>query len=266
MECKNTQNLLIDFIEGNIPVDIKVQVEEHLLTCKTCRIEHKQTRQLLDDMQIFEDEQPEEKLKVDFYTMLEKEKEQLHSVSKNSYSLPKHSKFNWSYIKYAAGVIILLSVGFYFGQNLQLRSQQNSEIAALRSEIQTIQQNASMVSLSQPTASQRLKAINIISDQANSNEKTINVLLNTFKDDDNINVRIAAANALSRYSNNEYVRDIFIDILDKEKDPALQITLINLLTQMQESRAKKTFEKILNDANTYPVVKEQVQQGLKVFV
>lgn len=266
MECKNTQNLLIDFIEGNIPEDIKVQVEEHLLTCKTCRIEHKQTRQLLDDMQIFEDEQPEEKLKVDFYTMLEKEKEQLHTVSTKSYSLPKHSKLNWSYLKYTASVIILLSIGFYFGQNLQIRSQQNSEIAALRSELQIIQQNASMVSLSQPTASQRLKAVNLINDQVESNQKTINTLINTFKNDDNINVRMAAANALSRYSDNEDVRNIFISVLDKEADPALQITLINLLTQMQETRAKKTFEKILNDENTIEVVKEQIQQGLKVFV
>ncbi len=33
MECKNVQNILIDFIEGNISADIKVQIEEHLLTC-----------------------------------------------------------------------------------------------------------------------------------------------------------------------------------------------------------------------------------------
>ena len=55
-------------------------------------------------------------------------------------------------------------------------------------------------------------------------------------------------------------------MLDKEEDPALQITLINLLTQMQEEKAKKIFEKILRNENTYPVVREQVQQGLKVFI
>ncbi len=123
-----------------------------------------------------------------------------------------------------------------------------------------------MASLSQPTASQRLKAINLINDQVESDQKTINILINTFKNDDNINVRMAAANALSRYSESEDVRNIFMSVLDKEGDPALQITLINLLTQMQEARAKKTFEKILDDENTIEVVKEQIQQGLKVFV
>ena len=265
MECKNIQNLLIDFIEEKIPEDIKVQIEEHLLTCKSCRTEHKQTRQLLDDMHVFEDEQPVEQLKVDFYTMLEKEKEQLNNISQNSNS-PNQNRLNWNYLKYAASVIVLLGIGFFLGQNLQIRSQQSSEIAALRSELYSMQQTATMASLSQPTASQRLKAINIINEQVKSDEKTINILINTFKNDDNINVRMAAANALIKYSESEEVRDVFIDILEKEKDPALQITLINLLTQMQDVRAKKTFEKILNSDNTIPVVKEQIQEGLKVFI
>lgn len=266
MECKNIQNSLIDFIEGNIPEDIKVQIEEHLLKCNTCRTEHKQTRQLLDDMQVFEEKQPDEQLKVDFYTMLENEKEQLQSDSiKNNYLL-NQNKFTWNYLKYAASAIILLGIGFYLGQNLQVKSQQNLEIATLRSELYMIQQTASMASLSHPTASQRLKAVNIINEQVKSDEKTINTLINTFKNDDNTNVRMAAANALAKYSKSEDVRDVFIDVLEKEQDPALQITLINLLTQMQEIRAKKTFEKILNNNNTIPVVKEQIQEGLKVFI
>jgi len=266
MECKNIQNLLIDFIEEKIPEDIKVQIEEHLLTCKTCRTEHKQTRQLLDNMHVFEDMQPDEQLKVDFYTMLEKEKEQINNVSSCNSDSQNQNKFSWNYVKYAASVIILLSLGFFLGHNLQIRNQQSSEIAALRSELYSMQQTATMASLSHPTASQRLKAVNIINEQVEFDQKTINTLINTFKSDDNINVRMAAANALAKYSQYEDVRDEFINVLEKEEDPALQITLINLLTQMQEARAKKTFEKILNNNNTIPVVREQVQQGLKVFI
>ncbi|MBU8892248.1 MAG: HEAT repeat domain-containing protein [Bacteroidales bacterium] len=266
MECKNIQNVLIDFIEENISADIKIQIEEHLLTCKTCRTEHKQTRQLLDDMQIFEDEQPDEQLKVDFYTMLEVEKEQLNTSLKNIKSSANQNKDYRNYLKYAASIIVLLSLGFFLGQSLQIKSYQSAEIAALRSEIYSIQQTATMASLRQPTASQRLNAVNVINEQLRSDDKTINTLVNTFRSDDNINVRMAAANALVKYSESEEIRDAFIEVLEKEEDPALQITLINLLTQMQESRAKKIFQEILNNDNTIPVVKEQVQEGLKVFI
>jgi len=266
MECKNIQNLLIDFIEETISNDIKIQVEEHLLTCKTCRIEHKQTRELLNGMHIFEDVKPDNQLSVDFYTMLEQEKEQLTRNVKKDQTSFNQDKHYLKYFKYAASIIVLLSVGFFLGQNLQIRNQQNSEIAALRSELYSMQQTASMASLSHPTASQRLNAINMIDEQVESDEKTINTLINTFKGDDNINVRMAAANALVKYSKNEEIRDVFIDVLDEEEDPALQITLINLLTQMQEARAQEIFEKILKNQNTIPVVKEQAQEGLKVFI
>ncbi|MBI9055344.1 MAG: HEAT repeat domain-containing protein [Bacteroidales bacterium] len=264
MECKNIQHTLIDFIERNISEDIKVQIEEHLLTCKTCRTEHKQLVLLLNDMNDIEDEKPAENLKLDFYSMLENEKLNIQSTPKteNLYIV----KYSWKYIKYAATIIIILGIGFVLGQNFQLKNQNNSEIAYLKSELFTMQQTSTMASLMTPTASQRLNAINIIEKQVKSDEKTINTLINTFENDDNINVRIAAANALVKYSESENIRNSFIEILETEKDPALQITLINLLTQMQDERAKKTFKKILNNENTIPVVREQVQEGLKVFI
>lgn len=264
MECRNIQHTLIDFIEGNISEDIKVQIEEHLLICKTCRTEHKQVRELLEEIHLQEDQQPDEKLKVNFYSMLEEEKEKLGTeiIPFNS----NHKSYNWNIYKYAATAIIILGIGFILGQNLQLNSKQNSEIAALRSKLYSMQQTATLTSLSQPTASQRLNAINIINDQVKSDEKTINLLINTFKTDDNTNVRMAAANALAKYSESEDIREVFIDVLETEKDPALQITLINLLTQMQEKKAMKAFKKILKDENSLPVVKQQVEEGLKVFI
>ncbi len=152
------------------------------------------------------------------------------------------------------------------GRNTQIQSKQNAEIASLRYELQTIQQTATLASLRQPTASQRLKAVNAISELVELDIKTIALLINTFKSDDNINVRMAAANSLSKYSQSPEVRDAFIEVLEKEEDAAMQITLINLLTQMQEARAKKAFEKILNNENSIPVVKEQAKEGLKVFI
>ena len=265
MECINIQHTIIDFIEGNISQDIKVQIEEHLLNCESCRNHHKQTRMLLDELHVIEDEAPEDDLKLSFYSMLEDEKEKIqHDNEQRPLLINKHKGLQ--VFKYAAAIIILLGIGFLVGQNMQIQNYQSSEIASLRAELSNMQQTATMASLSQPTTSQRLKAINIINEQLKSDEKTINILINTFKSDENINVRMAAANALANYPEVEDVRTAFIESLENESDPALQITLINLLTQIQDSRAKKAFEKILENENTIPVVKEQATEGLKVFI
>lgn len=265
MECKNIQNLLIDFIEGNIQANIKAEIEEHLLSCKNCRTEHRQLQEILMDMNELEDENPGEQLKMDFYSMLENEKELNKKENKEVY-LVKKTSFNWNYFKYAASIIVLLGIGFILGTRTRINTERDMEIAQLRSELNSIQHTATLASLSQPTASQRLNAINIINNQLKPDEKTITVLLNTFRYDENTNVRMAAAQALAKYPENNDIKEAYLEVLENDENPALQITLINLLTQFQEARAKKAFEKIIQNENTMPVVKQQAEQGLKVFI
>ena len=266
MECRNIQNLMIDFIDGNIFGDRKEQIEEHLLVCKKCRDEHMKVKQLQDDLKLIEDEVPREEMKSNFYSMLEQEKKQLNEnkISREKYHETKHLGRN--FMKYAAITIALLSIGFLLGQQMQLRNTNQEEIALLKQELNEMQQNFSMASLTNSTASQRLKAVNTISDQIKPDDKMIYTLINTLKNDENVNVKMAAANALAKYPENKKVRDVLIESLQNEEDPALQITLIGILTQIQDKRAKNAFQNILQNDNTIPVVKQQAEEGLKVFI
>ncbi len=266
MECRNIQNLMIDFIDGNISGDMKEQIEKHLLVCKTCRDEHMKIKHLQDDLKLIEDEVPSEKMKSNFYAMLEQEKKQLkrNKISKEEHRETKHLGRN--FMKYAATTIILVSIGFLLGQQMQLRNSNQEEIALLRQELNEMQQNFSMASLTNSTASQRLKAVNTISDQIKPDDKMINTLISTLMNDENVNVKMAAANALAKYPENKKVRDVLIESLQNEEDPALQITLIGILTQIQDKRAKNAFQNILQNDHTIPVVKQQAEEGLKVFI
>ncbi len=266
MECRNIQNLMIDFIDGNISGDMKEQIEKHLLVCKTCRDEHMKIKQLQDDLKLIEDEVPSEKMKSNFYAMLEQEKKQLkrNKISKEEHRETKHLVRN--FMKYAATTIILVSIGFLLGQQMQLRNSNQEEMALLRQELNEMQQNFSMASLTNSTASQRLKAVNTISDQIKPDDKMINTLISTLMNDENVNVKMAAANALAKYPENKKVRDVLIESLQNEEDPALQITLIGILTQIQDKRAKNAFQNILQNDHTIPVVKQQAEEGLKVFI
>ncbi|MFP4025500.1 MAG: HEAT repeat domain-containing protein [Thiohalospira sp.] len=265
MECKNIQNLMIDFIDRNISGDKKDAIEKHLLECEACRNEHKQMLQMFNDLNIVKDEKPDNHLKSDFYAMLENEKKQLVKIPTVNLT-NKNSQMNWSFIKYAATTIILIGIGFLLGQQMQVRNNNQAEIAMLRKELYEMQQNLSMASLTHSTASQRLKAVNTISEQLAPDNKMIDVLINALNNDDNINVKMAAANALSKYPENQEVRNELIESLENEEEPALQITLISILTQIQDKKAKKAFQNILQNENTIPVVKQQAEEGLKVFI
>ena len=80
--------------------------------------------------------------------------------------------------------------------------------------------------------------------------------------DKNTNVRLAAAETLSKFSSEEIVRDALIKSLETDKNTSVQIELIEILAKIQEKRAIKPMEKMLNSEETPLYVKQQLQLNL----
>jgi len=74
-------------------------------------------------------------------------------------------------------------------------------------------------------------------------------------DDANANVKIATIDALLKYPTNENIRISLIKALEKEKTPLVQIKIIKSLSFLKENRAQKPLENIINNKQTYPIVK-----------
>lgn len=264
LKCTDIRSLQVDFIDNTISDKLKIQVEKHLETCAACQDEFIQTGELIELMKKEEDQLPSSNLSKNFYDLLEDEK-----IKQNQNIHIKESSktsFKISTLKYAAQIIVLLGIGYLIGNTITLKNSKPSEIAMLKEEIKLIQNNLSLSSLSQPTANQRLNAIQNINNSSELDADIANVLINTLNHDENVNVRMAAAYALAKYSVNETVKNALINSLDQQKDPLLQITLIGILTDIQDSRAKQPFEKILNNENTPAYVKDQAKQAMKVFI
>ena len=264
MDCQKIENILIDYIDGILDLDMQQKVEEHLTACKSCRQVFEQNKQLISDMENIRDEIPDISLKDDFYAMLKKEKTILKK--EDSKVVPMRTNVVWIAMKYAAAILVIFSVGMFLGRNLQWKSQANIKVAELRQEVYTMQQNYSLASLSQSTASQRIKAIDIIDDMLQPDETVITALIHTLNHDDNTNVKMAAVSALSRYPENTQVKDAFVEALKNQNDPIIQITLINVLIQIQDDRAKDILKQLIADEDVIPTVKEQAEVGLKVFI
>lgn len=86
-------------------------------------------------------------------------------------------------------------------------------------------------------------------------QEIIKVLIKTLLEDKSNNVKIATIDALLKFPQNEEIRKCFIEAIDKEKQPLVQIKLINSLSILREQRAKKPLEKIINNKETFPIVK-----------
>jgi HEAT repeat protein len=115
------------------------------------------------------------------------------------------------------------------------------------------------------SASQRIKAVSYAEAIPNPDKKVIDVLVNTLNHDKSVNVRLAALYSLGSWSDNQTVRDSLVTSLTGQKEPLIQVMLINLLAAKKESRAIAPIKDILSNSNTLPEVKEVAQRILKTL-
>jgi len=266
MNCKYIQDLLIEYLENNLNQEQANEVENHLISCENCRNEYQLAKQFLHTINDIEDEQPSANLSMNFNQLLEEEKENQPQESiQFTDQKENHYKFG-EFLKYAAAILIIFGVGFLLGKNSPSTNDQSMMIASLQSDLNNMKQNLTMATLKQPTSSQRLKAVNILEKQDVADDKVLSVLVQTLQSDANVNVRMAAANALTKFAQHPLVRNAYLEALKNQKEPSIQITLINILIDIQENRAKILLEEIMKEDDNLPVVKEMAKEGIKVFV
>jgi hypothetical protein len=82
--------------------------------------------------------------------------------------------------------------------------------------------------------SERLTAASQIEEITSTDNDIVDVLAKTMNSDPNTNVRLAALDALSKFYREPYVKKKLLSSLQQQKDPMVQIALIELLTKMKE--------------------------------
>lgn len=107
------------------------------------------------------------------------------------------------------------------------------------------------------SASTRLAAILKIQKSNNISYDVIDKMAATLNHDSNSNVRLAALNLMSKYAQDSYVNNAFMLSLSNQKDPLLQLGLMELLRQTDNPKLDDKLYALANDPNTLSEVKDQ---------
>ncbi|RYU93345.1 HEAT repeat domain-containing protein [Emticicia agri] len=161
-------------------------------------------------------------------------------------------------LRIAAGLALLIG-GFAVGYAYNNRG---GEITIIESKPETVmKQSLQFEQVSLKSASERIEAVNQSLKLKALDQDLTQLLINTLNFDDNVNVRLAAAQALARFEDEPLVREGLIQSLKIQTDPNIQITLIELLVMMKEKRASQTLEQLSQDGNVMDVVRMKAQEG-----
>lgn len=265
MKCEEVDKLMLDYLDNNLDENLTGEIEKHLEKCERCIDELKDSQQVLSLITEDEMEKPDDSLRINFYHMLHSE---IKKNSEGSIFIPQRKISAGSFLlryKVAAGFALLICgtfIGIFLHASLINNSQ---ELRQLQAEVSALKEASVLTMLRQESSSDRIQAVNLIEELDEPDEKVIEVLIRTLNHDKNVNVRMAAAYALSKY-NQSSVNDSLVKSLSLQENPILQITLINILVERREKRALQPIRKIIEDKNTIQEVKNIAESGMKVLI
>ncbi len=272
MDCKKINNLLVDFADKKLDATQTKMVQTHLEDCKNCRQEIEELAIVMNEINTTPEQEPSEKMRTNFMSMIEEEKLKAIAIEakpiKASNAQNQHARFRFINPMYqvAAGFAILIS-GLLMGLLINKNNGTNTtDLIALQNEVSYMKQVVMLSKLDQASPSSRIQAVNYVDELSSPDPKIIDALINTMNTDENSNVRLAATTALARFTNNQTVREALINSLAIQEDPMVQITLINIMIGLNETKANPYIERIANNSNTNKSVKSIAQKGLEILI
>lgn len=173
---------------------------------------------------------------------------------------PRSNYTTWI-TRIAAGFLLLI-IGGFAGLMIGQRGVDTTDVADLRQDINEMKQIVALSQLRKESASDRIMATYEFKKLDSANDEILDALIYTFNNDENANVKNAAAEALFKFGNHDKVRKAFINGLTKQTDPVLQIKLIDMLVGLDEKRALPKLQEVMQGDSQMKVVKQKAAQGM----
>lgn len=268
MKCEEVENLIVDYIDEKLDKAKVAEIEKHLTGCEYCLDMFKDTQNILLLMAEKKTHKPDDSMRINFYHMLHKEISAQKQADPVTISGNRSSLFFRTAYGVAAGIALLtggIILGLIFSNGITGKHK-SDEISRLTNEVNELRKTAMYSLLKDESSSSRIQAVNFISEIPEPDLRMVNALIHTLNNDENVNVRLTAAFALSKYGSVQAVRDSLVSSLTRQSDPILQVNLINILVDLKEKKAFLPIQEIMSDEKTMDVVKSVAQSGIRMLI
>jgi anti-sigma-K factor RskA len=253
MEKERLEALLIEYIDDTLAEADRKAVEQLLASNEEAKKLYEQLQRVLTSINYSTELEPSASLKESFNQLLERE------IAANKKS--KVVFFTPSFYKVAAAAVLLVvggGIGYWVNKSLE-REQELAEIKRALEENKTMMM--ALLSNDQ-SASQRMTGVTVAYQMPKADDEIIATLAKVMNEDPNTNVRMAALEALSKFHQEPAVRKVLIKSLGTQKDPVVQIALIQIMVTMKEKGVVIELERMTEDASTMKAVKDAAYSGL----
>lgn len=168
-------------------------------------------------------------------------------------------------LRIAAGLALLI-IGFGAGWLFQSKSENGAALSTFEEkeagQVEEMKKVLAFEQMNNTSASERIQAVNHSYEIPGVDRDITQLLINTLNFDPNVNVRLAACQALTHFASETEVKEAMIQSLAIQTDPNIQISLIEALVAIKEKRAVDQFQQLARNQEVLDVVRLKATEGM----
>ncbi len=271
MNCQKIRELFVDFLTGEIDSAARKKVQAHIAECGPCREELESLSEIWAKLGVIPDEPAPESMRTRFYAMLDDARTEAGSRRSSEEKQgffekwlerlwPRHPAFQF------AVSLLFLVAGLTAGFLLTSTQSNPAQVESLRREMVQMRRTVAVSLLNHQSPGERLRGVNISYQLDSPDDKLLEQLFFVLNHDSNINVRLAAVDALYLFHRHPQVKSGLIDALQHQDSPLMQVALVDMLVSLKERRAAESLRMLLEQNSLNPEVKQRVQEGLQQLI
>jgi hypothetical protein len=153
----------------------------------------------------------------------------------------------------AAALLVGLAIGWWLPRSLD---PGHPSIAGLHQEVAELQRLIALGLLQQDSAVARLQGVSYSARDGRLDPELVPVLIETLRSDPNVNVRLAALDALAPSAGRREIRTAVADSLPEQHSPLVQIAVVDLLCEVDGAPSRRAIELLLERTDLHPEVRE----------
>ena len=273
MRCEEVRQRFAEYLAGSLDASVAQELEQHVASCAECQAEYAGVEALWKALgEVPVPAVPSNRMRERFSAMLAAERAAAdrRPASRQDRGRAWRPTF-WpgEPLVQMALAASLLIVGVIAGRALPSRQVQqqapvpSSEIAEVRTELRDMRQMLTLSLMQQQSATERLRGVSWTAQIDQPGNEVVSALLDTLLHDPNVNVRLAAVDALRRFSDRADVRLGTKRAVADKTSPLLQVAVIDFMIDTRDPQAPALFRTLAQDGSLDDQVRGRAQWGLE---
>lgn len=266
MNCERMREQIPELLAGQLEGGARALLVEHMDACPACRQEAAGLEAVWKGLEDMDEPEPGPALRRRFQETLgawqEGFREGRRSRGGEAARRPVEAAWWWGWRAVAAG--LLVAAGALGGRYVAAPGgAAHNEMAQLRGQVESLRGLVALSLLQEQSASARLRGVAYSYQLARPARDVEQALLGAVNHDSNVNVRLAAVDALAGFTGDAEARRALAEALPREDSPLVAIALVDWLARANAREAAPALLGLARNSNANEAVRKRAAEVLE---